>query len=243
MEADAATGHSLKVAASIYEDAAKCFDKQGNRLKAGQYLTIAGDFYLEIGNREKAATCYGKAIVRHLMIDDVDTAKILVNKGEEYGFTSATYQFKMALNALDRKTSSLQEDLQVTEEEDLKSMEEILPDIDIIPLDEEEDLIFFETEKMLDDFPKLKDLSEDRLQKLFDIHHQFTMDHEFLHSYLILSGKAGKILETHGKEKYMERMEAATARLQKKLTAYRVTLYEDEDTKRIWKFWLKRINS
>jgi hypothetical protein len=114
-------------------------------------LTIAGDFYLEIGNREKAATCYGKAIVRHLMIDDVDTAKILVNKGVEYGFTSATYQFKMALNALDRKTSSLQEELQATEK-DLKEIEEILPEIDLIPLDEEEDLIPLETEKMLDDF-------------------------------------------------------------------------------------------
>ena len=152
-EADAATSHSLKIAAGIYEDVAKCFDGEGDRLKAAQYLTIAGDFFLEINKLDKAAACYGKAIVRHLMLDDIDTAKILVNKGIEYGFTEATYQYKMALNALERKTSSLPDEPEKEQDKEIKASgsEEILPEITIVPLDEEEELIPFETGKITDD--------------------------------------------------------------------------------------------
>ena len=75
-EAGTTTRHSLDIAAGIYQDASKCFDKHGNRTKAGQYLTIAGDFYLELEKLDKAASCYGKAIVRHLMVNDIETAKI-----------------------------------------------------------------------------------------------------------------------------------------------------------------------
>jgi len=88
-EAGTATRHSLDIAAGIYLEASKCFDKGGNRIKAGQYLTIAGDFYLELEKMDKASSCYGKAIVRHLMADDIDTAKILMAKGLKYGLTYA----------------------------------------------------------------------------------------------------------------------------------------------------------
>ncbi|MHA2106120.1 MAG: hypothetical protein ACW99R_00245 [Candidatus Hodarchaeales archaeon] len=137
-EAEKATSHSLEIAAEIYESTAKCFDSKGDRRKAGQYLTIAGDFYLEIKKMDKAASCYGKAIVRHLMTEDIETAKILVEKGKDYGFTSATYQFKMALNALDRK---------ITTEEGMEAeltqshIGEDLPDIVILPLEKEKGLI------------------------------------------------------------------------------------------------------
>ena len=140
LEAEDATSHSLEIAAEIYESTAKCFDSQGNRRKAGQYLTIAGDFYLELRKMDKAAGCYGKAIVRHLMIEDIETAKILVEKGKKFGFTSATYQFKMALNALARKISSEDEDTQ-EEGGSHPHIGEELPDIKILPLEQEEDLI------------------------------------------------------------------------------------------------------
>ncbi|PWI48378.1 hypothetical protein CEE45_07225 [Candidatus Heimdallarchaeota archaeon B3_Heim] len=140
-EAETATSHSLVIAAEIYESTAKCFDSKGNRRKAGQYLTIAGDFYLEIKKMDKAASCYGKAIVRHLMTEDIETAKILVDKGKEYGFTSATYQFKMALNALERKISADEENIQEEDESAHTDIEEELPDIKILPLEEEEDLL------------------------------------------------------------------------------------------------------
>ncbi len=139
-EAETATSHSLEIAAGIYESTAKCFDSKGNRRKAGQYLTIAGDFYLEIKKMDKAASCYGKAIVRHLMSEDIETAKILVEKGKKYGFTTATYQFKMALNALERKISTEDEDIQEEDKSTHTHIEEDLPDIKILPL-EEEDLL------------------------------------------------------------------------------------------------------
>ena len=142
-EASTTTKHSLDIAAGIYQEASKCYDKEGNRIKAGQYLTIAGDFYLELEKMDRAASCYGKAIVRHLMVDDIETAKILVEKGLKYGFTSATYQFKLALNALDRKTA-ISEDKNDGEEAEVDS----LPEVEIVPIDEKEALIPIELDKL-----------------------------------------------------------------------------------------------
>jgi hypothetical protein len=151
-EASTATGHSLDIAAGIYQEASKCFDKEGNRIKAGQYLTIAGDFYLELDKMNKAASCYGKAIVRHLMVDDIETAKILVKKGLKYGFTSATYQFKLALNAFERKTANSEVE---TKEKDVRESgkefgAESLPEVDIVPLDENENLIPIEIDSLIE---------------------------------------------------------------------------------------------
>ena len=153
MEANKAIDHSLKIASKLYEDAAKCFDRKGDRVKAGQYLTIAGDFYLELDKMDKAATCYGKAIVRHLMADDIETAKILVHKGTEYGFTSATYQFKMALSALERKKVLIDSENQlVTEEGESVEIEaEALPEIDILPVDDEIEIINFDVSTFEED--------------------------------------------------------------------------------------------
>ena len=151
-EASTATGHSLDIAAGIYQEASKCFDKEGNRIKAGQYLTIAGDFYLELDKLNKAASCYGKAIVRHLMVDDIETAKILVKKGLKYGFTSATYQFKLALNAFERKTAN--SEVEAIEKDERDSGKEFgsdsLPEVDIVPLDENENLIPIEIDTMIE---------------------------------------------------------------------------------------------
>jgi len=151
-EAGKTTGHSLDIAADMYQEASKCFDKEGNRIKAGQYLTIAGDFYLELEKMDKAASCYGKAIVRHLMADDIDTAKILVNKGLKYGFTTATYQFKLALNALDRKTDTSDVDINEGENGEIKGefKADSLPEVDIVPLEEDETLIPIEIDSIIE---------------------------------------------------------------------------------------------
>jgi hypothetical protein len=135
-EATEASKHSLDVSAKIFEEAAKCFDKTGDRKKAGQCLTLAGDFFLDLDKKEKAATCYGKAIMRYLMSDDISTAEILLEKGKEYGFSSSTHQYRIALDALERQTKAK------IEEEDSEEPEtevEALPDIDILPVEEEEE--------------------------------------------------------------------------------------------------------
>ncbi len=138
-EGTEASKHSLTISASLFEDAAKCYDDKGDRKKAGQYLTLAGDFFLDLKNREKAAVCYGKAIMRHLMIDDIETAEILLEKGKEYGFSSTTHQYRIALDALERQTQSKIEEEEETEEAAIEV--EALPDIDILPIEEEEELI------------------------------------------------------------------------------------------------------
>ncbi|MFX1505365.1 MAG: hypothetical protein ACFFDC_04535 [Promethearchaeota archaeon] len=135
-EATEASKHSLDVSAKIFEEAAKCFDKTGDRKSAGQCLTLAGDFFLDLDNKEKAATCYGKAIMRYLMSDDLSTAEILIEKGKEYGFSSSTHQYRIALDALERQAMAK------IEEEKSEELEiETLPDIDILPVEEEEELI------------------------------------------------------------------------------------------------------
>lgn len=152
-EAMEASKHSLEVSAKIFEDVAKCFDKLGDRKKAGQYLTLAGDFFLDLDNKEKAATCYGKAIMRHLMIDDIGTAEILIEKGKEYGFSSSTHQYRIALDAIERQTIAKIEE----EESEESGLEvEVLPDIDILPIKEEE-----EEEDLIPLIPDLFSLEEE----------------------------------------------------------------------------------
>jgi hypothetical protein len=135
-EATEASKHSLDVSAKIFEEAAKCFDKTGDRRKAGQCLMLAGDFFLDLDNKEKAATCYGKAIMRYLMSDDLSTAEILLEKGKEYGFSSSTHQYRIALDAIERQTKAKIEE-EKSEETDTEV--ETLPDIDILPVEEEEE--------------------------------------------------------------------------------------------------------
>jgi len=166
-EATEASKHSLDVSAAIFEEAAKCYDKLGDRKKAGQYLTLAGDFFLDLDNKERAASCYGKAIMRHLMIDDINTAEILLEKGKEYGFSSSTHQYRIALDTLERQKKAKTEEDET--EEPIKEAE-ALPDVDILPLEEEEeeeliplDNDFFSLDK--DTQPKKQEFMIPQLEK------------------------------------------------------------------------------
>ena len=166
-EATEASKHSLQISAGIFSDAAKCYDRLGDRKKAGQYLTLAGDFFLDLNNKEKAASCYGKAIMRHLMIDDIDTAKILLEKGKEYGFSSSTHQYRIALDALERQRIAKIEEEKA--EEFAKEIE-VLPDIDIIPIEEEreEELIPLDPDLLIPDedvLPKKQEFLIPQLKK------------------------------------------------------------------------------
>ncbi len=140
-EGDKASQHSLEIAAGIYEDAARCFDQQGVRDKAGLYLTLAGDLFLDLNQVEKAAACFGKAIVRYLMNDDIETANILLEKGREYGFTSATHQYRIAIDAMKRREK--EEESLIDIEEESHDVEKSLPEIELLPLvlEEEEEVL------------------------------------------------------------------------------------------------------
>ncbi|MFW9778621.1 MAG: hypothetical protein ACFFE8_07170 [Candidatus Heimdallarchaeota archaeon] len=153
-EAEAASKHSLDIASSIYEEAANCFDKEGNRRKSGQFLTLAGDILLEINKHDQAATCYGKAILRYLMSGDIETAQILINKGGEYGFSSANHHYRIAIDSLERRKEAKPETEDVRKEkiaEERIIEEESLPEVVIMPLDDEEQLITIEMDDILDE--------------------------------------------------------------------------------------------
>ncbi|MHA2243586.1 MAG: hypothetical protein ACXADY_01325 [Candidatus Hodarchaeales archaeon] len=166
-EATEASKHSLQISAGFFVDAAKCYDRLGDRKKAGQYLMLAGDFFLDLNNEEKAASCYGKAIMRHLMIDDIDTAEILLEKGKEYGFSSSTHQYRIALDALERqRTAKIEEE----KADKLAKDVEDLPDIDILPIEEdrEEELIPLDPVLLIPDediLPKQREYLIPQLEK------------------------------------------------------------------------------
>ena len=209
-EGDEASKDSLERAASIFEEAAKCYDRQGDRKKAGQYLTIAGNFFLDINNNTKAATCYGKAILRHLMIDDIGTAQILIKKGENYGFTTSNHHYRIALDAMKRQSTAKIEDEK--DEEQTESIVEDLPEIDIVSLEEEESLIPLEPDFFSPDVEILTKKQD------FVVPQLESEDHSELSSFAILAAvsKAARektvssievnaaVKDSKGESKYIE---------------------------------------
>ena len=108
------TNDEIQDAAVTFFDAAQCFDKQGDRKRAASAFTLAGEFYLAIEENSKAAECYGKAVLRNLMADDLEAAKIILDKGEEYGEIFDTFNFRMARDSFNRQlTEDLDEDIDV----------------------------------------------------------------------------------------------------------------------------------
>jgi hypothetical protein len=153
-EAESASKHSLDIASSIYEDAAKCYDEEGNRRKSGQFLTLAGDLLIEINKENQAATCYGKAILRYLMVEDIETAQILISKGAEYGFSSANHHYRIALDSLDRrKQAELETEAALTDRyiDEKIIEEESLPEVEIMPLEDDEPLITLKIDEIIDE--------------------------------------------------------------------------------------------
>ncbi|MFX0064549.1 MAG: hypothetical protein ACFFC7_20440, partial [Candidatus Hermodarchaeota archaeon] len=94
VDAEALRDLSAVIAAQRFLDAGNCYESKGNRKKAAQYLTLAGHFFAESGDINKCADCYGKAAIRHILNDDLEAAKIIVERGIELGFD--TFLFRMA---------------------------------------------------------------------------------------------------------------------------------------------------
>ena len=113
------TNEEILDAAMTFYDAAQCFDKSGDRKRAASAFTLAGEFYLSIAENSKAAECYGKAVLRNLMINDLEAAKIILDKGEEYGDIFDTFNFRMAKDSFNRQlTEDLEEDLNVLQDKE-----------------------------------------------------------------------------------------------------------------------------
>ena len=101
------TNEELHDAAVTFFDAAQCFDKKGDRKRAASAFTLAGEFYLSIDENSKAAECYGKAVLRNLMVNDLEAAKIILDKGETYGEIFDTFNFRMARDSFNRQLTKI----------------------------------------------------------------------------------------------------------------------------------------
>ncbi|MHA2272947.1 MAG: hypothetical protein ACXACI_13860 [Candidatus Hodarchaeales archaeon] len=100
---------SLKQAAEMFYAAAECYDSAEEKKLAARYYTLAGQSFFDLNTRRamrKAAAAYGKAITRYLIVDDLQGATFLLEKGKKQEFD--TYHFKMAEDALERKISDLE---------------------------------------------------------------------------------------------------------------------------------------
>jgi tetratricopeptide (TPR) repeat protein len=134
------TNEEILDAALSFYDSAQCFDNKGERSKSAKCYTLAGEFYLAIEENEKAAECYGKAILRNLMINDLESAKVILEKGEEYGDIFDTFHFRMAKDAFGRQmdeSGDLEDELkELSEHESLFDKESLdyeleLPDTEL----------------------------------------------------------------------------------------------------------------
>ncbi|MFX1513743.1 MAG: hypothetical protein ACFFCQ_14260, partial [Promethearchaeota archaeon] len=88
-------------AAMVFEDAGKCYDERGERTRAAQYYTLAGDMYFRCNRDKKAEKCYARAIIRNLMANDVEAAKVVLQRGSDLGFE--TSMFRIAAKSVQRR--------------------------------------------------------------------------------------------------------------------------------------------
>lgn len=124
------TNEEILDAARMFYDSAMCFDKQGDRKRSASCFTLAGEFYLSVEENSKAAECYGKAVLRNLMANDMEAAKIILDKGEAYGDIFDTFNFRMAKDSYARHMSENLED-----EVDILQDKETLFDTDSLNYD------------------------------------------------------------------------------------------------------------
>ncbi|MHA2365752.1 MAG: hypothetical protein ACXAC7_17470, partial [Candidatus Hodarchaeales archaeon] len=139
-EIDNPTNEQLFDTAQSFFESALCFDRNGKRILAAKYFTLAADFFMTIAEEDKAAECYGKAILRNLMADNLEAAQVLMVKGDQYGDNFDTFHFRMAKDTFTRR---IEDEIDRIEEEDrAQPLFETESSEDGISLFEEEDDLF-----------------------------------------------------------------------------------------------------
>lgn len=101
-EIENSTNDQILDTAQAFYEAALCFDRLGERIQSAKYFTLSGEFYLNIEDEDKAAECYGKAILRNLMANELEAADILLKKGEK-NEAFDTFHFRMAKDTFSRR--------------------------------------------------------------------------------------------------------------------------------------------
>ncbi|MHA1983283.1 MAG: hypothetical protein ACW967_02935 [Candidatus Hodarchaeales archaeon] len=102
-EIDNPTINEMIETAEAFFDAASCFDSLGDRRNSAKNYTLAGEFFMSIDEKNRAAECYGKAILRNLMADELESARVLLDKGKDYGDHFDTFHFRLATDSFSRR--------------------------------------------------------------------------------------------------------------------------------------------
>lgn len=139
-ELEAPTNDQIEEAAETFAEAAKCFDRNGDRVRSAKCFALAGEFFLVIDDRDRAAEYYGKAVLRSLMINDLESAKIIIDKGDEYSSEFDTFHFRMARDAFTRQMN-----------EEIDALEQIGGPM-FLGDDDDDDLDLYEEEEQVSPF-------------------------------------------------------------------------------------------
>ena len=120
-EIDNPTIKEMIETAEAFFDVAACFDQLGDRKNSAKNYTLAGEFFMVIDEKDRAAECYGKAVLRNLMADEIEAARVLLDKGKAYGDHFDTFHFRLASDSFSRR---------ITDEFDLLNDENYYKTID-----------------------------------------------------------------------------------------------------------------
>jgi hypothetical protein len=102
-EIDNPTINEMIETAEAFFEAASCYDHLGDRKNSAKNYALAGEFFMSIDEKDRAAECYGKAILRNLMADELETARVLLDKGKDYGDHFDTFHFRLATDSFSRR--------------------------------------------------------------------------------------------------------------------------------------------
>ncbi|MHA1990180.1 MAG: hypothetical protein ACW98A_04380 [Candidatus Hodarchaeales archaeon] len=102
-EIDNPTINEMIETAEAFFETASCYDHLGDRKNSAKNYTLAGEFFMSIDEKDRAAECYGKAILRNLMADELESARVLLDKGKDYGDHFDTFHFRLASDSFSKR--------------------------------------------------------------------------------------------------------------------------------------------
>ncbi len=112
-----AESNQLELAADTFLEAAECFDKEGDRSRSARYLTAAAEFFEMLGEQRQSSRCYGKAILRHLLADEVENAIIVLQKAHLLGATNSMFNFLLAQKNFEKRGINVEDILERAEKD------------------------------------------------------------------------------------------------------------------------------
>lgn len=176
--------------AELFFEAASCFDQSGDRKNAATYFSLAAEFYMTAGEQERGSECYGKSILRALMANDLETARVILEKGNKYNLNNL-FHFRLAREAFSQRITDELDQFSYTESsssitpETIDSYDEIVSSDLLMDHQELEEILIEAGSKTTDILPTKADS-----KTFFSSTKEFTITSDVSHE------KANKIIES-----------------------------------------------